>query len=153
MIDEIDFKLLQLGARGYCCSQALIVLALEALGKTNKDLVRAMSGLCMGAAGSGNTCGVFTGAACMLALYAGKGNNNEEENDILPLMYSELSEWFEKTACASYNGTLCRDIIGEESKAPDPDLCRRLLIDTYNYVLEILIQNGFDPFDAGNNED
>lgn len=153
MIDQIEFRLLQLAGVGYCCSQALIILALEANGKTNKDLVRAMSGLCMGAAGSANTCGVFTGAACMLALYAGKGDDNEKESDLLPLMYSELSEWFEKTACASYKGISCRDIIGEESNVPDPDLCRRLVIDTYNHVLEILVQNGFDPFDAGSNED
>ncbi|WP_435548235.1 C-GCAxxG-C-C family protein [Desulfobacterium sp. N47] len=101
MIDEIGFRLLQLAGRGYCCSQVLIILSLEAQGKKNPDLVRAMSGLCMGAAGSGNTCGIFTGAACILALYGAKGDDNEKENEKLPLMYSELSEWFEQTACAS----------------------------------------------------
>ncbi|MGB5158489.1 C-GCAxxG-C-C family protein [Desulfobacterium sp. N47] len=146
MIDEIGFRLLQLAGRGYCCSQVLIILALEAQGKTNPDLVRAMSGLCMGGAGSGNACGVFTGAACMLALYAGKGADNEKENEKLQLMYSELSEWFEHTACASYNGISCKDIIGEEASMPDPNLCGRLLTDSYNQVIQILVQNGFDPF-------
>ncbi|MBA3035148.1 MAG: C_GCAxxG_C_C family protein [Desulfobacterium sp.] len=153
MIDEIGFRLLQLAGRGYCCSQVLIILALEAQGKTNPDLVRAMSGLCMGGAGSGNACGVFTGAACILALYAAKGEDSEKENEKLPLMYSELSEWFEQTACASYNGVLCKDIIGEEASVPDSNICGRLLTDTYNQVMEILVQNGFDPSDPCSYED
>lgn len=146
MIDEIGFRLLQLGGRGYCCSQVLIILALEAQGKTNPDLVRAMSGLCMGGARSGNVCGVFTGAACILALYGAKGKDNEKENEKLPLMYSELSDWFEKTACASYKGISCKDIIGKKASAPDPNICSQILVDTYNQVMEILVQNGFDPF-------
>ncbi|MFH2045912.1 MAG: DVU_1555 family C-GCAxxG-C-C protein [Pseudomonadota bacterium] len=140
MIDETAFRILQLAGSGYCCSQVLIILALEAQGKTNSDLVRSMAGLCMGGAGSGNACGVFTGAACILALYGAKGEDSEKENEKLPLMYSELSEWFEQTARASYSGISCKDIIGEETSVPDPNLCGRLLVDTYNKVMEILLQ-------------
>ena len=139
MIDEIAFRILQLAGRGYCCSQLLIILALEAQGKTNSDLVRAMAGLCMGGAGSGNVCGVFTGAACMLALYGAKGEDNEKENEKLHLMYSELREWFEQTACASYNGISCKDIIGDKASKPDPNICSSILVDTYNKVMEILL--------------
>ncbi len=144
-MNDIGFRLIQLAGKGYCCSQILAILALEIQGRENPDLVRAMAGLCMGAGNSGGVCGVFTGAVCLLALYGAKGADSEKEADRLPLMYAELSEWFEQSACASFGGTTCKDIIGEDSRQPNPERCGRLLVDTWGRILEILVENGFDP--------
>ena len=144
-MNDIGFRIIQLAGKGYCCSQILMLLALEAQGRENPELVRAMAGLCMGAGNSGGVCGVFTGGACVLALFGAKGADPEKEADKLPLMLAELSEWFEQSACQSYGGVSCTDIIGEGSRRPDPDRCGRLLVDTWDRILEILVENGFDP--------
>jgi hypothetical protein len=143
-MNNIGFRIIQLAGKGYCCSQILAILALETQGGENPDLVRAMAGLCMGA-GMGGVCGVFTGAVCVLALYGAKGADSEKAADKLPLMFAELSEWFEQSACASFGGTSCSDIIGEGSSRPNPERCGRLLVDTWGRILEILVENGFDP--------
>ena len=144
-MNDIGFRIIQLAGKGYCCSQILAILALDAQGRENPELVRALAGLCMGVGNTGGVCGVFTGAACVLSLYGAKGADAEQAADKLPLMYAELSEWFAQSACASYGGTSCADIIGEGSRRPDPDRCGRLLVDTWGRILEILVENGFDP--------
>jgi len=144
-MNDIGFRLIQLAGKGYCCSQMLTILALEIQARENPDLVRAMAGLCMGAGNSGGVCGVFTGAACVLAMYGAKGTDSEKEADKLPLMFAELSEWFEQSACGFYGGITCTDIIGDDSHRPNPDRCGRLLVDTWSRILEILLENGFDP--------
>lgn len=149
-MNDTGFRMLQLFGKGYCCSQILMILALEMQGKENPDLVRAMAGLCMGGGNTGGICGVFSGAASVLALYAGKGGDNERQADRLPLMYSELSDWFTQSACSGYAGTSCSDIAGEGAARPHPDRCGRLLVDTWGYILEILVENGFDPVSPGN---
>jgi hypothetical protein len=54
-MDDLTIRMMQLAARGYCCSQILGWLALEAQGRRNPDLVRALSGLCLGVGNSGGT--------------------------------------------------------------------------------------------------
>ena len=144
-MNDIGFRIIQLAGRGYCCSQILIFLALEAQGRENPDLMRAAAGLCLGVAGSGETCGIFTGAACLLALYGAKGADIEKVDEKLPLMYAELSEWFEQTVCGQFGGGSCKDIIGEEPRRPNPDRCGRLLLDAWHRVMGILMENSFDP--------
>jgi len=144
-MNDIGFRTIQLAGKGYCCSQMLMLLALELQGRENPELVRAMAGLCMGAANSGGLCGIFTGAACVLALYGAKGADAEKEADKLPLMLAEMSEWFGQNTCRLYGGSACTDIVGEEARRPNPDRCGRLLVDTWRRVLEILLENGFDP--------
>jgi len=41
MIDQTSLRMMQLAGQGYCCSQILILLALEGMGRENPDLVRA----------------------------------------------------------------------------------------------------------------
>jgi len=144
-VKDVGFRIIQLAGKGYCCSQILMLLALEIQGRENQDLVRAMSGLCMGAANSGGICGIFTGASCVMALYGAKGADAEKEADKLPLMLAEMSEWFGQNTCRLYGGSSCADIIGEDRRRPDPDRCGRLLVETWRRILEILLENGFDP--------
>ena len=43
--------------QGYCCSQLLLLLMLQAQDRQNPDLVRAMHGLCHGIGQSDGPCG------------------------------------------------------------------------------------------------
>ncbi len=144
-MDDLTIRLMRLSARGYCCSQIMALLALESQGRDNPDLVRSMAGLCLGVGNSGETCGVLTGAACLLALYAGRGSDREEADERLALMFAELTDWFSRSIGETYGGICCRDILGEEGAKPDPGRCAPILLDTYRQVQHILLENGFDP--------
>ena len=63
---ELFDRMLELSGQGFYCAQILLILALEAEGKENPDLVRAMSGLNGGLGFSGNVCGALTGGCCLL---------------------------------------------------------------------------------------
>jgi len=140
-MNDIMFRLMELKAKGYYCSQMMMLLALENQEKTNPDLIRAMSGLAFGL-GVGEVCGALTGGACILSLYVGKGTDDEEENPFLMTMLEELGEWFKATYGGQYGGITC-DIISEEG-AKRTERCGQLVAATYHKVLEILIENEFD---------
>ena len=74
---ELFDRMLELSGQGFYCAQILLILALEAEGKENPDLVRAMSGLNGGLGFSGNVCGALTGGCCLLGYFCGKGEAEE----------------------------------------------------------------------------
>ena len=143
MMDDMIFRLIKLKAKGYCCSQMILILALEAEGKANADLVRSMGGLCFGI-NAGEVCGALSGGACLISLYAGKGGDEEAPHDRYMLMLSEFVDWF-SGAAGEYGGTRCDDILG---KFPDRSICGRLVADTYKKCMEILLSHGFSPADG-----
>ncbi len=151
-VNDPTLDVIRLAGRGYCCSQILLILALNAQGADNPALVRAAGGLCMGVAESGGACGILSGAACVLALYAGKGRDDERPDERLPLMYGELTGWFEEHVGRRYGGVTCAQILGDEPRRPDPGRCGRILVDTHRRVLDILSENGFDPAAPRNHE-
>ena len=112
-MNDLNLDVIRFAGRGYCCSQIMLLLALEIQGRTNPELVRAAGGLCVGIAESGGACGILSGAACVLALYAGKGSDEERADEKLPLMYSELTDWFEETVGERHGGLTCTQILGE----------------------------------------
>lgn len=145
MTDQIPFRFIQLAGRGYCCSQIVMILALERRGETNADLVRSMAGLCHGVGMSGGICGFLTGAACILSLYGAKGTDEENADDRLPLMLSELMDWFGTEVGGAYGGVLCSEIMGDgDIRHPDPSRCGDIAIKTYAKITRILLENDFD---------
>lgn len=152
-MDDIAFRMLELNNKGYCCSQILMILALEELGTTNPDLVRAMGGLCLGLTTSEEVCGALSGGACLLALYAGKGTDEEEEDERLPLMLGELLEWFQNKVGEDYGGVRCEDILGDNVQhGPDLTRCGMIVAQTYEMVRTILENHG-RLGNKGRNED
>jgi C_GCAxxG_C_C family probable redox protein len=140
--NDILFQMLPLAQKGYCCSQILILLALEAQNKENPELLRAIAGLCNGLGHSGEVCGVLTGGACLIAFHAGKGRDEEAEHDRLNLMISELTEWFREHIGAEYGGMTCRDILKDApDQKPDMSRCANILAETYIQVMTILTEN------------
>jgi hypothetical protein len=142
-MNEYDLDILRLHTQGFCCAQIVVQMALEMQGVENPGLIRAMSGLCVGFSSPQGACGALTGAACLLAYYAGKGTAEEEASDRLPLMLSELTEWFEEYATERFGGINCSTIVPDGK--PDPSVCGGLVSECYGKVLTILLENDIDP--------
>ena len=141
-MDDLLFDLMRLKAKGFCCAQIILILALEAQGRTNADLVRSAGGLCFGINWSGEACGALTGGACLISLYAGKGREEETPDDRLMSMMGEFVAWFGEQARNEYGGTRCDQIL---EKFPDRSICGRIVADTYKKCMDILVSHGFDP--------
>ncbi len=145
-MDMASTRMMALGGQGFCCSQIMVLLALETQGLENPPLVRALSGLCNGISECEGPCGVLTGGACLLGLYAGKGDENEEVSERLPLMLQTLYQWFRETIGRRHGGIRCCDILGKDAcEGPNWERCGTIVADTYAHCLESLMENGFDP--------
>jgi C_GCAxxG_C_C family probable redox protein len=140
MADEA-FRVFELSLQGFNCSQILALMALEALGAENPMLVRAMSGL-LGGMGCGKTCGALSGACCVLGMYAGRGDLDEQEDGRLPIMLAELVDWFETDYGTRYHGINCDDITGGD---PGQRLskCPQMVAETFKKVTEILTMHDY----------
>jgi len=141
-MDDLPQRMLRLKSEGFCCSQIMLILALEAQGKSNTDLVRAAGGLCYGVGLSGEICGAFSGGACIISLYAGKGLNEETLDDRYALMVNELMDRLKERAEEAYGGLKCDDILGLH---PDRRICGQIVAETYGMAMEILLAHGIDP--------
>ena len=142
MPNEAD-RMAQLHMQGFHCAQILLMMGMEHLGRENPELVRAMDGL-SGAGGlnfPGKNCGALTGGACLLALFAGRGKDEETGHHSLPQMVQQLADWFEAGFGAEYGGIDCETILQN-----DPwnrlTRCPKLVNDTYFMVRQLLAENG-----------
>jgi len=142
MMDDLFLTLMRLKAKGFCCAQIILILALEAQGRSNADLVRSVGGLCFGINWGREACGALSGGACLLSLYAGKGREEEMPDERLTLMMGEFVNWFSEVAHNEYGGTRCDEIL---EKFPDRSICGRIVADTYRKCMDILVSRGFDP--------
>jgi len=133
---------MELSYNGYYCSQILLMLGLEAQGKSNPDLIRAMGGLANGCEFSGGPCGTLTGAACLLSLYAGKGTESEYADENLTYMLRDLGAWFSQTYGSRYGNITCEAIIGDRTEMRQR--CGAIVAETYTKVMELLIAGGYD---------
>lgn len=134
-------RMMELSQQGFCCSQILIILGLEAQGKTEPDLVRAMGGLCGGIGNSGKACGALTGGACLLGMYVGRGAAEEREHLFARSMMDELIQWFEEAYGIPYGGTDCLKIL-ENNPSNRMTRCPQLVSDVFETVVRILEEHG-----------
>lgn len=141
-MNEDDFRVAELALKGYKCSHILVQIGLDALGRENPELLRAMSGLAVGM-GSGLTCGALTGGCCLIGMYAGMDGEGNDEHGRLPLMLDEYTEWFRKEFGERYGGIDCAQIMQD-----DPQLkiqrCPMLILAAVKKAREILEANGFE---------
>ena len=145
MMNETLLRMMKLGGKGYFCSQILLSMALEERGETNPGLVRAMAGLAYGCGNNQGTCGSLTGGNCILALYAGKGSDEEETSEKLLVMMQELSDWFVERVGGTYGGITCEAIVGEAGPEASRQTCGTVVAETFDKAMEILMLNGFEP--------
>lgn len=142
-------RVMRLSAQGLYCSQILMALALETSASVNPELVRSLAGLAFGCGLGRGTCGVLTGASCVLALYAGKSGAYEDESPAFLPMLEELNEWFAAEAGGRDGAVTCEAIIGLEVPKAPQQKCGALVAGAFAKVMEILTANGFDPTDPG----
>lgn len=138
---EDDFRVLELSLQGFGCSQIMAMMALDLQQKEDPLLVRAMTGLLNGM-GCGKTCGALTGGCCVLGMYAGRGALDEPESDELPLMLTELVEWFESNYGERHGGIDC-NAITESDLSLRLNRCPKIVISTYTKVCDILAAHGY----------
>lgn len=141
-MNDSSFRMLELHTQGFGCSQILMQMALEEQGKSNPDLVRAMTGLLRGM-NCGKNCGALTGACCVLGLYAGRGTREEHEDPNLDLMLHQLVEWFEAEYKPLYGSIDCAGIIGDDPKLQFTR-CPQIVAETFAKVEEILTSHQYD---------
>lgn len=140
-MDDIDIRMMELSLKGFGCSQILALLALEGQNRTNPDLVRAMTGL-LGGMFRGKVCGALSGGCCVLALYAGRGDEHEIEDGRLAQMITELTEWFEDEFGSRYGGIDCAMIAGQDLSLR-LSRCPEIIGLTFHKIIEILEANNY----------
>ena len=130
-------RMAELTMSGYGCSQILLILALESEGRSDPDLVRAVSGLHGGVGQTGKLCGALTGGACALGLRLGRAEPREQENARLTPLVEMLAGWFEAEQGARFGGVDCAAIAGT-----DPRLrmqrCPGIVLAVHRKVQELL---------------
>ena len=141
-MDQTMLRIMELDYNGYYCSQILLILALEAQGKADPDLVRSMGGLAHGSGFDNGICGTLSGAACLLSLYAGKGIDLEYEDENLKFMLRDLYEWFDLTFGKRYGNVTCEAIVGDRSEMRQR--CGEVVAKTWARAVEILGTAGYD---------
>lgn len=146
-LDDIMIRVMRLSSQGLYCSQILMALALATGGHANQELVRSLAGLAFGCGLGQGTCGVLSGAACVLALYAGKGGPDEEESPAFMPMLEELNDWFRAEAGCQGGEVTCEAIMGPDAPRSPQQKCGALVAEAFAKVMEILSANGFDPAD------
>jgi len=141
-MDQTLMRMMELEYNGFYCSQILMIMVLDAQGKSNPDLISTLGGLAHGSGFSGGYCGTLTGAACLLAMYAGKGKDDESEDDRLKYMIKDLEGWFENTFGSRYGGVTCAAIVGDQTEIRQR--CGEVVAETYKKVQEILTASGYE---------
>ncbi|HBC91942.1 MAG TPA: hypothetical protein DCZ10_03310 [Pelotomaculum sp.] len=91
--------------KGYCCSQMILKVGLEAQNKENPDLIQAIAGLCRGPNGE-LVCGCLTAGVCLLSLY--------DPQNAAQFLTNDLVEWFKEEYGELYGGIDCKDILSGE---------------------------------------
>ncbi len=142
-MDDAILRMIALAGQGFHCSQILLFMGLEAQGKNNPDLIRAMGGLAGGLGFTGETCGALTGGACLIGLYTGRGTPEEQEDERLKTMIGELVDWFSETFGKAYGGIQCRTILGDDPGSRTTR-CPKLVFGTYEKVKELFLKHGLE---------
>lgn len=142
-MDDMFLQMMSMARQGFFCSQIIVKMALELEGKENPDLVRAMGGLIGGMGFSGGVCGCLTGGACMIGLFASKGDPDELEDSRANEMVQELVKWFEEEIGGKYSSINCRDIL-EGDPTNQTKRCPQIVERTFEKALNILSDRGYE---------
>ncbi|MDR2156635.1 MAG: C-GCAxxG-C-C family protein [Clostridiales Family XIII bacterium] len=121
---DLQERLFESKLKGHCCSQTIMALCIEDLGRENEDLIAAMAAFCEGM-GQGKICGTL--AAAVAALYVA---NAEDAQDHLQ---DDLMDWFGDR----FGGYDCFDIIEDDARRRI-EFCPVIVMETYRKLEELL---------------
>ncbi|MBQ9407037.1 MAG: C_GCAxxG_C_C family protein [Desulfovibrio sp.] len=129
--------------QGYCCSQLLVLLMLQAMNRDSPDAVLAARGLCHGIGQSDGPCGLLTGGACALTLACGE---DAHPSLFTPLLH-DYATWF-ATRTNPYGGWRCGQVVqglgaGHDTQ-PEPTACGALLAECWERMLELIQEYNLD---------
>jgi hypothetical protein len=120
----------RLAGQGFCCSQIMVKMGLDAKGDENPELVDAVAGLC-GGLHSGLCCGILTGAACLLSLY--------DRKNAASIMIPRLVKWFQTSYEQAYGGITCGEIL-DGNLTNRMDRCPKIMEETFERCRELLAE-------------
>jgi hypothetical protein len=150
MMDDTSLDVLELAGQGYTCAQIVVIMGLRIMGRENPDLVRALSGLAMGAA-SGSLCGALTGGLCLLGIHTGKGLIDERPIPGSRIPLGALVKWFVAEELEGKTAPMCSAIFeaGGASfnleTANPTAACADLVAHTFAKAIELLREHELDP--------
>lgn len=150
--NEIVTRMMELAEKGLNCSQIITALTLEQDGKESPDLIRSVTGLGDGCGFFNETCGIFTGAVCLLSWYAGNDTQDPQKpNKLLPML-EDLNIWFREQIDGRYESTRCKDIVGDRVGTPEGrQICGGLLFNAFKKTNELLASYGHLSDSKGRN--
>lgn len=140
---DTAFRIAEMLLSGLKCSHVLMKLALEAQGRDDPDLVRAMSGLALGM-GQGFNCGALSGGACVLGLLAGRAGEDEADDPRFAAVLDAFSGWFHASAHERFGGIDCADIM-KFDPVLKAERCPALIGEVWDRLNEVLAEHGIDP--------
>ncbi|MDR0817436.1 MAG: C-GCAxxG-C-C family protein [Clostridiales Family XIII bacterium] len=123
-MDNINERLFEEKLKGRCCSQTIVSLCLEDMGKENEDLVSAMAAFCNGM-GRGKICGTLAAAVAVLQVADPDATTNNTQ--------VEFMDWFEDR----FGGYDCSELIGDDPVLKQ-ELCPRIVLETYLKLREYI---------------
>lgn len=141
-MNDDSFRVAELLLQGFKCSHILMTFALEAQGRGDPDLVRAMSGLAVGM-GKGHNCGALTGGCCVLGLCAGRADAEEAEDPRFAAMLDDFTTWFTTIATERYGGIDCADIMRFDP-ALKQQRCPPLVLEVWQALRDTMTRHGAD---------
>jgi hypothetical protein len=116
-MDDIQERILGSRLKGNCCSQIIMDLALEDIGRENEELVSAMGAFCNGM-GHGKICGILASAIAVLHVADTEGDVDQLQEDYM--------NWFED-AFGAYD---CGDLVGNDPEKRMTE-CPRMILESY----------------------
>lgn len=109
--EEMRDKAIQLMmVKRFHCSQAVLAVGQEKMGKQNGEVIKAMGAFGGGLGGNGEVCGAVAGALAVIGLRFSRASEDEKED---PKMWSyahEILDRFKKEIAKDHGSILCRKI-------------------------------------------
>jgi hypothetical protein len=133
-VSDTARKIRSLAAQGYCCSQIMVQMGLDAKQEENPELLDAVAGLCNGLH-FGLVCGILTGAACLLSMF--------DKKKAAATMIPRLVDWFETTYTQSCGGISCEEIIND-NPMNKLERCPKMMEETFEKCRELLADSGYE---------
>ncbi|MDR1029194.1 MAG: C-GCAxxG-C-C family protein [Clostridiales Family XIII bacterium] len=121
---KLQERLFESKLKGHCCSQTIMALCIEDLGKENTDLITSMAAFCNGM-GQGKICGTL--AAAVAALYVADAAAAQDH------LQDDLMDWFGDR----YGGYDCFEIIQDDA-LKRIELCPGIVMETYRKLEDML---------------
>ena len=140
---DTSFRIAELLASGLKCSHVLMLLALEARGRSDPQLVKAMSGLAFGL-GQGFNCGCLTAGCAVIGLYAGRAGEADDDDPRFAATLDDFSGWFHAMAKDTWGGIDCADIM-KFDEALQAARCPALIATVWERLQATLLDHGIDP--------